>query len=84
MAPSGRELSATLTEGECVTNDLSERLSSVGSFRHGFAVPPPSRREAESGSPKLNGIASRKEAMLSPAVMLVNGSFREGAVSYAD
>ena len=39
-APSGRELSAKLTEGECVTMRLLQTQSFADSFRHGYAVPP--------------------------------------------
>ena len=45
-APSGRELSPKVTEGESVTIKLAQTPSYAGSFRHGYAVPPPSRREA--------------------------------------
>ena len=33
-------------EGECVTIKLAQTPNYAGSFRHGYAVPPPSRREA--------------------------------------
>ena len=35
-----------VTEGECVTIKLAQTQNYAGSFRHGYAVPPPSRREA--------------------------------------
>ena len=34
------------TEGERVTIKLAQTQNYAGSFRHGYAVPPPSRREA--------------------------------------
>jgi len=45
-APSGRELPTESGEGERVTIELVQIQSCAGSFRHGFAVPPSSRRKA--------------------------------------
>ena len=44
-APSGRELSAKLTEGECVPKQFIHPHRHAGSF-HRYRGPPPSRREA--------------------------------------
>ena len=45
QAPSGRELSAKLTEGECVTMENIQSQSHAGSFRHAGAchLPPGGR-----------------------------------------
>ena len=45
-APSGRELPTESGEGERVTIELVQIQVCAGSFRHGFAVPPSSRRKA--------------------------------------
>ena len=45
-APSGRELPTKSGEGERVTIELVQIQSYAGSFRHGYAVPPSSRRKA--------------------------------------
>ena len=45
-APSGRELPTESGEGERVTIEFVQIQGCAGSFRHGFAVPPSSRRKA--------------------------------------
>ena len=45
MAPSGRELAAQLTEGECVMLKSANPDCYAGSHHH-YRGPPPSRREA--------------------------------------